>query len=263
MNAADSQPALTIQQTTTGIRYGVWAHPMRHPAPTLFILASSIEETLGNDYFRQAGTALARYGYVCVAIDLPSHGREQRAGEPPGLDGWRWRLDRGEDIVASNNRRLSAVLDHLIAEGRADPARVAACGTSRGGFLAMHFAAVDPRVRAVAAYAPVTDLASLREFRGAEDDPLVSSLALLRRNEDLAHRAVWIIIGDRDERVDTDKAVALARQITSSALAKGLDARVDLHVLSEPRGHTTPRGAVEASMEWIQRQLNPGPRKEN
>jgi dienelactone hydrolase len=263
MSAADSEPALTIRETSSGIRYGVWALPITYPVPTLFILASSIEETLGDEYFRQAGTELARRGYACVAIDLPSHGRDQRAGEPPGLDGWRWRLDRGEDVVAANNRRLSAVLDHLIEEGRADPARVAACGTSRGGFLALHFSAVDPRVRAVAAYAPVTDLASLREFRGAEEDPLVGSLALVRRKEDLARRAIWIIIGDRDERVDTDKAVTLARQITSSALAQELDARVDLHVPSEPRGHTTPRGAVEASIEWIQRQLHPEPRKEN
>jgi alpha-beta hydrolase superfamily lysophospholipase len=254
---------LTIRETSTGIRFGVWARPVTQPAPTLFILASSIEETLGDPYFRQAGTGLARRGYVCVAIDLPAHGREQRTGEPPGLEGWRWRIDRAEDIVAANNHRLSAVLDHLIAEGLADPASVAVCGTSRGGFLAMHFAASDPRVRVVAAYAPVTDLASLREFRGAEGDPLVASLALVRRKEDLARRAVWIIIGDRDGRVDTDKAVALARQITSSALALGLDARVDLHVPSEPRGHTTPRGAVEASVEWIHRRLNPGPGEEN
>jgi dienelactone hydrolase len=259
MSAADFEPALTIRETSAGVRFGVWARPMTHPAPTLFILASSIEETLGDQYFRQAGTELARRGYVCVAIDLPSHGREQRAGEPPGLEGWRWRLDRAEDIAAANNRRLAAVLDHLIAEGQADPARVAVCGTSRGGFLAMHFAASDPRVRAVASYAPVTDLASLREFRGAEEDRLVASLALVRRKEELARRAVWIVIGDRDERVDTDKAVALARQITSSALALGLDAKVDLHVPSEHRGHTTPEGAVEASVEWIHRQLNPGP----
>jgi len=258
MSAADSDPALTIQETSSGIRFGMWARLMTPPAPTLFILASSIEETLADEYFRQAGTELARRGYVCVAIDLPSHGLERRDGEPPGLDGWRWRLDRAEDIVAATNRRLSAVLDHLIAEGHADPARIAVCGTSRGGFLAMHFAASDPRVRAVAAYAPVTDLTSLREFRGAEGDPLVASLALIRQKDALAHRAVWIIIGDRDERVDTDKAVNLARQITVSALAQGRDAKVDLHVPREPRGHTTPRGAVEQSVEWIQRQMDAG-----
>jgi hypothetical protein len=107
----------------------------------------------------------------------------------------------------------------------------------------------------LAAYAPVTDLAVLREFRGAENSALVQSLALIRQVEKLAGRAVWIVIGDRDERVGSDDAIALARRITKAALAQGRDSRVDLHVVAEPCGHTTPAGAAAQSADWIRKQL--------
>jgi len=61
------------------------------------------------------------------------------------------------------------------------------------------------------------------------------------------------IIGDRDERVGTDYTT-LVRRITASALEQGLDARAELQVRSEPRGHTTPAGAAG----WIRRQLETG-----
>lgn len=87
---------------------------------------------------------------------------------------------------------------------------------------------------------PVLDLAALREFRGAETNALVRSLALLQHAEKLAGRAAWLIIGDRDERVGTEHAITFARRLTERSLARGLPGRVDLHVIVEPRGHTTP-----------------------
>jgi len=255
VNAAPNAGEVALKTTPDGVEYGIWGEPASTPAPTLFILAGTIDGTLGDAYFRQAGTALGDRGYLCVSVDLPCHGEQHEKDEPSGLAGWRHRCEQGVDFVAETNKRLSQVLDHLVAGGHTDAAKIAACGTSRGGFLALHFAAHDPRVKCVAAYAPVTELAALREFRGAEGNALVRSLALHQQAENLAGRAVWIIIGDRDERVGTDHAVALARRITKAALAQGHNSRVDLHVVAEPRGHTTPAGAAAHSAEWIRMQL--------
>jgi dienelactone hydrolase len=158
--------------------------------------------------------------------------------------------------MADLTGRLTKVLDHLIAKKLTDPARVGIVGTSRGGFSAIHCAIADPRLKCVAAYAPVTDLAALSEFRGGEDLPIVKKLALVEYADILAERPVWIIIGDRDERVSTDRAIALARKISAVAVAKNVTPRVDLHVLSSP-GHTTPAGAAETSAAWIDAILNP------
>ena len=251
----DRSPELTLLETASGVEYGVWGYASEAPSPVLINLGNSIEGILGSEYFRQSGNALAELGYLSVSIDLPGHGKQRREDEPEGLKAWRVRLERGENFVAENNGRLSDVVDHLIASGMADPKRIAICGTSRGGFLALHFAAHDRRVKTVAAFAPVTDLMVLKEFQGAENVTLVGELTAIRLAERLADRSVWIIIGDRDERVGTDESIAVARAITAEALRQGESSDVELHVLTEPKGHTTPRGAAELAAVWINRQV--------
>lgn len=253
-----ASPPIEHHETATGVRFGIWKLETAEPAPhpVLFILGSTIAETLGSPYYRQAGNALAERGVLCVSLDLPCHGEQQNPGERPGLEGWRDRSDRQENFVAISNQRLRNVLDHLIAAGTADPQRIAAAGTSRGGFLALQFAAAEPRVSCVAAFAPVTDLAALREFNGSHDNPLVQSLSVINQSNALAARPVWVVIGDRDARVSTDAAIAFVRAITASALARGLDAKAELHVLPEPKGHTTPKGAPDQAAAWIHTQLH-------
>ncbi len=246
---------VSLQQTPDGVEYGLWGKAKNKPAPILFVLAGDIGGSLKKTYFRQCGNALAEDGFLCVSIDLPCHGKHTAEGKPSGLGGWRQLAEENADFVADNNERLTKVLDHLIAAGVADPKRIAACGTSRGGFLALHFAAHDPRIAAVAAFAPVTDLAALSEFDGAEDQPLVQLLAVKNQADHLAGRPVWIVIGDRDQRVDTQRAIEFAGGITAASIAKNVASRVELHVLPEPRGHTTPHGASGQAAAWIRRQF--------
>jgi dienelactone hydrolase len=185
----------------------------------------------------------------------PCHGQQRRPDEADGLAGWRQRCDRGEDFMKEWTVRLRAVQDYLVEIGFTEPKRVAACGTSRGGFAALHFAASEPRVKCVAAFAPVVDLGALSEFRGAENQPLVRRLDLMSRADALAGRALWLIVDDRDERIGTDHVITFARRVTSSSLAKHRPALVELHVESEPKGHTTPAGAPERAAEWIDRRM--------
>lgn len=248
-------PGIELAETKTGVRYGIWSQPTQLPAPTLFIIANSIDETLGSAHFRQAGNFLAPEAWLCVSIDLPAHVPDIRPGQRSGLAGWRERIDHGDTLVPAITTRLSQVLDELIARGLTDPRRIAAIGTSRGGFIALHFAAADLRVQAVAAFAPVTDLAALTEFKGAENAPLVRSLALGLQVKALAGRAVWLAIGDRDTRVGTDLTIQFARQLTAASLASQQPALVELHVLAEPRGHSLPIGTAENSAAWLRKQF--------
>lgn len=251
---AEDSPAIQIN-TVAGVEYGVWNRTGDQPAPVLFVLAGTIESTLGSAYFRQCGNELAEHGWVSVSIDIPCHGKQVRDGEPSGLGGWSYRLAKGEDIVAEFNTRLSKVLDHLIKTGVADPDRIAVCGTSRGGFLALHFAAHDRRVNCAAAFAPVTDPRVVNEFVANAKKPLVAQANLENHAEKLAGRPVWIVIGDQDKRVGTDRAEALAAKLEAVSRAKKLDSRVELHVMPEPRGHTTPKGSSKRAAAWIYRQI--------
>src|SRR5262249_7240486 len=185
------------------IQFGVLGPKPKAPAATLFVFAHELKATLETDDYNKVGRLLATKGFVCVALDLPCHGRNVRAGEPQGLDGWAARLRQDEAPIGPFVREATEVLDHLIAAGYTDRERVTACGTSRGGFVALHFAAAEPRVRCVAAFAPVTELPVLREFKGLEAHAKTKQLALLRHAEKLAGRPGWLCIGNDDERVGT------------------------------------------------------------
>ena len=221
------------------------------PAPTLVVLGADARTNLTAPSIIESGALLReQHGFLCVSVDSPCEGDDRRPGEPECLGGWRARLDKGDDLVGDFNQRMRSVLDHLAATRVADPRRLAFVGVSRGGFLALHYAASDPRVRCVAAISPVTDLRTLKEFAGLEDDARMESLALIHRADDLAGRPVWIIIGDRDDRVGTGHAVTLARQFSQRAVDRGLLPQVFLHVLPA-EGHTQPAESHRLAAAWI------------
>jgi dienelactone hydrolase len=242
------------------VTFGAWGNTPAKPAPTLLVFSGSIESTLGPEnegYYRQCGTFLAAKGYLCVSLDLPCHGREQQEGESNGLRGWRERIAAGGQLMEPFVDRARAVLDHLVEQGLADPKRIAACGVSRGGFAALHLAAREPRIVAVAAFAPVTELAALSEFAGTEQLPAVRSLSLSELAPRLVSRPIWLAIGDQDHRVDTDRAIAFARQVSRAAQTARLPGAMELHVLPEPGGHTTSPTLFEKGADWIDQQVHP------
>jgi dienelactone hydrolase len=252
--AGDERP-VKVLHTPSGVRFGLLGDKGASPAPTLFVFASSVEGTLGSDDYNKAGRLLGKAGYLCVALDLPCHGEDvKKDGEPAGLDGWAVRLRKGDDLVPGFVTKASAVLDYLVQEKYTDPHRVAACGTSRGGFIALHFAAAEPRVRCVAAFAPVTDLLALREFAGMEKHPATRGLALAGSADKLADRALWLCIGNHDERVGTDLAIVFTRKVVEAAAARHQPANVELHVMPTV-GHSVHATAQDEAAAWIERNL--------
>ncbi len=247
---ADASGKLTISTAPEGIRYGLVGNHDGTPAPTLFVFAGGIETSLKHPIYSQACNLLREKGARCVSLDLPCHGMDIRPGEPEGLKGWRHRVDQGEDLMKDLLAGASAVLDHLIAKGLTDPERVLASGTSRGGYAAMQLAAHDQRVDAVAAFAPVTDLRALSEFEGLKGSPSAQPLGLLEYAGKLAGRNLWMIIGDRDDRVGTRHTVNLALEVSKRAAEEKLTTRVELHV--EPaEGHQLPPGSYQRAAKWL------------
>jgi len=267
---------LTVLRTTGGIRFGLLGEKGTSPAPTVFGFAGSVEDALTLEQFNKCGLVLSgqdcgpilsRQHCLAVSLDLPAYGEDIRPGDSGDVGGtlvigdWRRRIERGEPLVGDFTRRASAVLDHLIREGYTDPGRVAAYGHSRGGFMGLHFAAVDPRVRCVAAFAPLVDFLAVTEFAGMENDAAAKSLALIRHADKLAGRSIWICIGNDDDRVDTDRVIAFARKVTSASLAAGRVAGgerpvadVELHVMPLA-GHALHDTASEEGAAWIASRL--------
>jgi len=119
-----SEHSHQILTTPDGVRFGVFGNRNSSPAPTVFLFGSLLDESLAGDHCR----IVRKCGCMCVALDAPGHGLDRDAGEPPELRSWRHRLEAEMDFVAAFNRKVSSVLDYLVAERDADPKRVVAIG---------------------------------------------------------------------------------------------------------------------------------------
>jgi len=252
--ARPSADDVQITSTPAGVEFATWGVTPAKPAPTLIILSGNMKDSLTRGSFLRAGELLAPKGYLCVTIDLPNHGAEAKPGYS-NLSGWGKRAAAGDDFVAEFNDRMKQVVDHLITQGLTDPERIAVTGTSRGGFMAIRYAAFDQRIKCAVGYAPVTDLRRLKEFDLALDVPSVDSMSLEAYVPQLVGRPILIMIGDRDERVGTDAAYLFARKLSEAAVATDVPSQVELRILSEPRGHSMPSSVGLSAARWIYRIL--------
>jgi pimeloyl-ACP methyl ester carboxylesterase len=130
-----------------GFRFAVSGAGQERLSPVFFLLASDMDDTISNQTLARLAQPWREAGGMVVALDSPSHGAEQPPDEKNSLREWRDRLLKGDNFVPASTARLSALLDHLARGRLADEARVAVAGISRGGFLAVHLAAVEPRTR--------------------------------------------------------------------------------------------------------------------
>jgi dienelactone hydrolase len=254
----DDQPALKILRTPGGVRFGLAGEKGAAPAPTLFLFATGLEDLQKAPAYTEVGRILARRGFLYVALDPPCHGEDVKPNEPPQLRGWRTRLENGDGLIPPFTAKATAVLDHLVKEGYTNPDKVAACGTSRGGFLAYHFAAADKRVQAVAGFSPVTNLLALTEFAGMEKHEATRNLNLTNHAAELAGRSVWLSIGNNDQRVSTDDAIAFTRKVVAESVARQKDKTKAMPVeliVGISAGHTAIPRAHELAAEWLAGQL--------
>jgi dienelactone hydrolase len=249
--AGPVETGIRIERLPDGTRYGIIGGKPERPAPLIVMLQGGLEGALAEPLYTATARLLVRQGYVAVVLDAPAHSEDARAGEGAELAAWCRRLDAGEDLLGALQERVGRLLDWLVREGHADPRRLAVAGTSRGGFLAFHVAAADPRFRCAGAISPVTDLRRLREFDASVRPERAAELAIDRLVTRLAGRPVWISIGNQDERVGTDSVIACSRRLVEAAAG---EAPVELHVHAVP-GHRSTIRDHELLAAWIAAQL--------
>ena len=248
----DTRPVMRVLHTPAKTRFGIFGEKPSAPAPTLFVFAISIGDMGKRLVYTEAGKYLARDGWLYVTLDPPCHGHDRDKDEPPNLVGWAHRVKNGTHLTEPFVERCVDVLDYLVQQGYTDPKRVAASGTSRGGFCALHFAAAEPRVRAVAGVSPVTNLLALREFEGVTEEQ-VRNLNISRLAGKLADRAVWLSIGDNDQRVGTDDCTAAARQLSEDPRRRQAGAgAAPVELIVEPsEGHHPVKDAYARAARFI------------
>lgn len=245
---------IKVMQTPQGTHYGLGTEKYDKPAPTLFIIGNPMAmlEKENMRYLLETGEALAKKGWVYVVLDPACEGHDLKPGQPASLSGWAIHAKAKEDFLGPYLRNCIDVLDHLIAEGVTDPQQVAVQGVSRGGFCALHFAAREPRIKALVGISPVTNPLALKEFAGVTADQ-VAYISLDQVLEPLAGRSVWISIGNADDRVSTDDCITFSRRLV--ATTQKLNPKmnlfpVQLHV-GVSAGHRSPEDAYALAADFL------------
>lgn len=256
--SADDPPAMRVLTTPSGTRFGLFGTKPKRPSPTFFVFATSVEDMAKSLIYTTTGRQLAKHGWLYVTLDPPCHGRDRKPNEPSALSGWAHRVKTGQDPVKPFTERCRDVLDWLVSNRYTDPKQVAAGGTSRGGFCALHLAAAEPRVRTVVCVSPVTDLRALREFQGVTAEQArpydASSLATK-----LAGRYISISIGNSDQRVSTDSCMATVRDFVQAAVKASPTAPVPIELIIRPSlGHSAIDNAYGLAAEFVLKHSRPG-----
>jgi dienelactone hydrolase len=217
----------------------------------LLTVHSTRQAELGPRHRSVVANEFVRAGHYVASFDLPHHGeRIERHGE--GIAGMRDAFLAGRDPFRRFVADSRAVIDDCVAQGVGVEGRVVASGVSRAGYCVLRLVAEEPRIAGAAAMAPVTDWRVLREFEAVADRPDVAGLALAGRADALAHRPLFIAIGNDDRRVGTDLCVALAERINDRHRAAGREPSVEMQVV-EAEGHTLPPESYRAGAGFLLR----------
>lgn len=231
---------ITIATPTGPLTYSLHTPDaaQRAPNPALLLTFSSTRQASFDETpYDIPAKMFAEAGHSVISFDLPNHG-EQVNPFGAGIVGMCAALNAGQDPFAQFVSQGSAVLDACLAKGVETTGGIFACGVSRAGYCALRLAAADQRVTGVAGLAPVTDWRRLTEFAAVREEPAVEALALDHYAETLAGRAVFLTIGNHDERVGTDCCVRFALRLFTLEQAQTIGAsKIQLHIVDSP-GHS-------------------------
>jgi dienelactone hydrolase len=222
-------------------------------APALLLSFSSTRQSalMEHPYDLPAKTFLAA-GHFVLSFDLSHHGeRVDKYGE--GIEGMCRAFMAGYDPFARFVADGMAAIDACLQRGIGVDGRICVCGVSRAGYCALRLAAADPRIKAVAGLAPVTDWRVLREWAEVRHKPEVAALALEGYAPRLGDKGIALLIGNQDDRVGTANCIRLALRLFEAEARAGLQSPgSELHVVDAP-GHALPDKWREAGARYLLR----------
>jgi dipeptidyl aminopeptidase/acylaminoacyl peptidase len=223
-----------------GFTYGVFPQFMHRPGQV--------------DIYPTQAMASAR---MAVLFPMP------RGGSGYGLEGFRmiknaWGEGDYKDIMAG--------VDHLIAQGIADPDRLGVMGASYGGYMTNWIVTQTGRFKAASTMCSVSDIADLYYLSDAGDftveyfGPPLEKAEAYATHSPITYAAkvttpLLIQHGENDHRVPIMQATKFYKAL------KGLGKTVEMEIY--PRGgHVIYEPALEREMmrrnlEWFRRWLNP------
>lgn len=222
------------------------------PLPSFFYFALSGPDSLCKDPFNQPVVFLEGKMIRVFSMTLPGHENELPATE--AIQVWADDYARKLDPLNRFLDQFEQALAFAIEQKFVDPNKMAVGGLSRGGFTALHAAARDERLKNVVAFAPVTDLAHVREFKNLQENPAVRALNLSKVCQKLIKQHLRLYISNHDTRVHTRSCIDFAMSVVDHATSNQVRSPFVELILYPPighQGHGTPPEIFKAGADWI------------
>lgn len=223
--------------------------------PAVLFFALSAQMSLFVDPFNQSVLRLNQHGIRVFSWDLPFHGPHEDPHQ--AMHQWAKAFTSNASFLRDFLSLCQENIQYLIKQNLINIHQFAVAGLSRGGFIATHLAALEPEIKSILGFSPLTKPQPLEEFMihsGTSFDPI--SLQFLVNQ--LVHKHLRFYIGNRDTRVGTDTCYQLIRTLTEAAFTQGIRSpTVELMIYPSigHKGHGTPSYIFEDGADWLKRQL--------
>lgn len=219
--------------------------------PAVLFFALSGQMSLFQDPFNQPVLRWIQQGIRVFSWDLPFHGPTQDPHE--AMQQWASEFLYNPSFISNFLDLCQLHIQYLIDRGLVDPQQLAVAGLSRGGFIATHLAARDPRLKAILGFAPLTHPQPLEELKGS-DETVFHRISLLKIADHLIHRPLRFYIGNRDQRVGTDACYQFIHHLTETAFNGGIRsplAELIIYPSVGHKGHGTPPSIFQDGADWM------------
>lgn len=241
----------------SGLKIFLQGPPLKEgPLPSLFYFALSGKDSLTLPPYNQPAVDLSQERMRIFSFSLPYHGGEFDPKD--AIKHWIDAFHTHPQFLREFLYQAKENIDFLIREGWTHPEKMAAAGLSRGGLIAGHLAALEPRIQTILGFAPLISLDKLLEFQSIIDTQEIQILSLHSIIDLLVGKNLRFYVGNRDERISTDACYKFIRHLTERTYEKGYrTAQVELIISPSVgyKGHGTLPPIFNQGAEWIKTRL--------
>lgn len=226
------------------------------PLPAIFYFALAGDESLELDPFNQLVVHLHNAPLRIFSMTLPAHG--PGFDKTHGVSVWIEKLQHGIDLLTPFFHDAVKQINFLISSHIIDARHLGLAGLSRGAFVAMHVAALEPRVRAILGFAPLTNLTYYKERVHKGKEEVLHAFDLRHLTPKLYDRHVRFYMGNHDTRVGTAECFQFVKELVEKGVENRVRSpQVELFIFPSIgfKGHGTPQSLFEEGADWIKEKV--------
>lgn len=205
------------------------------------------------DFKRFEAQIIASHGYQVIAPDALHHGDRDAIDhdDPENLDKYLWR------IVLQSVEESTKLIEGVISEHQADPARIAVMGTSMGAITAGGVLTANPDIKCLMGFSGAfawQEAINCNHLPAAasENKELIEAYDLMSNSNKIKDTAILILHGTEDTSLPIDTQRIFYNRMIPLYAEK--PEKLSMVEAANVNHHTTT-GMLERAVMWLKEQL--------